>query len=79
MHICERQYMEIVDAKIKRKIFCKLRDEASGFEGALSTNVIPSSLDQINDISGRTKNKTDELLKILNIATSQRNSPDAYT
>ena len=45
-----------------KEIFCKLRDEAGGFEGARSTNYIPSSLDQIYNISRKSKNKTDELL-----------------
>ena len=35
----------------EKKKFCKLRDEAGGFEDARSTNDIPSSLDQIYDIS----------------------------
>ena len=50
--LCEREYTQIVDARIKRKKkFCKLRDEAGGFEDARSANDIPSSLDQIYDIS----------------------------
>ena len=59
-------------------MFCKLRDEAGGFEGARSTYDIPSSLDQIYDISRKSGNKTDELLEILHIAASQRNSPNAF-
>ena len=59
-------------------MFCKLQDEAGGFEDARSTNDIPSSLDQIYDISRKSGNKTDELLEILDIAASQRNSPNAF-
>ena len=61
-----------------KEIFCKLRDEAGGFEGAQSTNDIPSLLDQIYDVSRKSENKTDELLEILDIAASQRNSPNAF-
>ena len=61
-----------------KEIFCKFRDEVGGFEGARSTNDIPSSLDQIYDISRKSKNKTDELLKILDIAASERNRPNAF-
>ena len=61
-----------------KEIFCKLRVEASGFEGTRSSNDIPSSLDQIYDISRKSKNKTDEFLEIIDIAASQRNSPIAF-
>ena len=61
-----------------KEIFCKFRDEAGGFKGARSTNDIPSSLDQIYDISRKSKNKTDEFLEIIDIAASQRNSPIAF-
>ena len=61
-----------------KEIFCKFRDEVGGFEGARSTNDIPSSLDQIYDISRKSKNKTDEFLEIIDIAASQRNSPIAF-
>ena len=61
-----------------KEIFCTLRDEAGGFEGAQSTNDIPSLLDQIYDVSRKSKNKTDKLLEILDIAASERNSPNAF-
>ena len=61
-----------------KEIFCKLRDEADGFEGARSRNDIPSLLDQIYDISRKSKNKTDELLEILDVAASQKNNPNAF-
>ena len=61
-----------------KEIFFKLGDEAGGFEGERSRNDISISLDQIYDISRKSKNETDELLEILDIAASQRNSPNAF-
>ena len=61
-----------------KEIFCKLRDEVGGFEGARSANDILNSLDQTYEISKKSKNKTDELLEILDTPASKRNSPNAF-
>ena len=61
-----------------KEIFCKLRGEVGGFESARSANDILSSLDQICDISRKSKNKTDELLEIPNITASKGNNPNAF-